>query len=208
MQSSVAPVFLSSDPERLTVVRNGRVFPRTARFERPGPCGEEPEQGVHTFSPSHFGGLLVFDERQPPVPRTFTFSAVFANLFYRLMGARVGPECVLSGTALEYDLLSLEARSCVGVDCDVTNHTVENMVCDVGEGLGLCSACARVVLPADAASACSAVARFRTQASGSSRRRGFLCDVGPRPCGRSSAAVDWLSRGCASPPGTPYRPFD
>merc|ERR1719401_112076 len=50
------------------------------------------------------------------------------STFLRVMGAEVGRDCALFGFALEFDLLHIGDRVSVGVDCDNTCHTVENMV--------------------------------------------------------------------------------
>merc|ERR1719324_145132 len=48
--------------------------------------------------------------------------------FLRCMGARVGKHVCFMGHGFEYDLLEIGDGVCVGADCDVTAHTVENMV--------------------------------------------------------------------------------
>jgi amino acid adenylation domain-containing protein len=53
---------------------------------------------------------------------------VFSPLFFRAMGAKVGKDACIFGSAMEFDLLQIGAYASVGDDCDLTNHTVENMV--------------------------------------------------------------------------------
>jgi hypothetical protein len=48
--------------------------------------------------------------------------------FLRAMGSKVGGDCTLFGFTLEFDLLHIGDRASVGLDCDMTCHTVENMV--------------------------------------------------------------------------------
>jgi len=48
--------------------------------------------------------------------------------FLRMMGSQVGRDCTLFGFTLEFDLLHIGDRVHVGLDCDNTCHTVENMV--------------------------------------------------------------------------------
>jgi len=48
--------------------------------------------------------------------------------FLRAMGAHVGRRVCFFGHGFEYDLLHLGDEACIGPDCDVTAHTVENMV--------------------------------------------------------------------------------
>jgi non-ribosomal peptide synthetase-like protein len=50
------------------------------------------------------------------------------SAFLRAMGAQVGRNCTLFGFTLEFDLLSIGDCVNVGLDCDNTCHTVENMV--------------------------------------------------------------------------------
>jgi len=50
------------------------------------------------------------------------------STFLRVMGARVGKNCTLFGFTLEFDLLRIGDCVSVGLDCDNTCHTVENMV--------------------------------------------------------------------------------
>eukprot|EP00929_Paragymnodinium_shiwhaense_P069361 TRINITY_DN3498_c0_g2_i3.p1 TRINITY_DN3498_c0_g2~~TRINITY_DN3498_c0_g2_i3.p1 ORF type:complete len:1779 (-),score=388.08 TRINITY_DN3498_c0_g2_i3:198-5534(-) len=50
------------------------------------------------------------------------------SAFLRAMGAKVGRDCTLFGFTLEFDLLSIGDCVNVGIDCDNTCHTVENMV--------------------------------------------------------------------------------
>jgi acetyltransferase-like isoleucine patch superfamily enzyme/fumarate reductase subunit D len=53
---------------------------------------------------------------------------VLYSAFLRAMGAQVGKDCTLFGFTLEFDLLYIGDRVNVGLDCDNTCHTVENMV--------------------------------------------------------------------------------
>eukprot|EP00930_Biecheleria_cincta_P034322 TRINITY_DN23734_c0_g1_i1.p1 TRINITY_DN23734_c0_g1~~TRINITY_DN23734_c0_g1_i1.p1 ORF type:complete len:1701 (+),score=258.19 TRINITY_DN23734_c0_g1_i1:23-5104(+) len=57
----------------------------------------------------------------------------FATAFMRLMGAKVGKQVCFFGHGFEYDLLHLGDNVCIGPDCDVTAHTVENMVMKMDE---------------------------------------------------------------------------
>eukprot|EP00929_Paragymnodinium_shiwhaense_P069349 TRINITY_DN3498_c0_g1_i1.p1 TRINITY_DN3498_c0_g1~~TRINITY_DN3498_c0_g1_i1.p1 ORF type:complete len:1217 (-),score=230.76 TRINITY_DN3498_c0_g1_i1:795-4445(-) len=50
------------------------------------------------------------------------------STFLRAMGAKVGRDCTLFGFTLEFDLISIGDCASVGLDCDNTCHTVENMV--------------------------------------------------------------------------------
>ena len=52
----------------------------------------------------------------------------FYTMFFRAMGATIGDDVCMYGYGLEYDLFSCGSQSCVGTKCDVTCHTVENMV--------------------------------------------------------------------------------
>eukprot|EP00929_Paragymnodinium_shiwhaense_P124110 TRINITY_DN9903_c0_g1_i7.p1 TRINITY_DN9903_c0_g1~~TRINITY_DN9903_c0_g1_i7.p1 ORF type:complete len:1824 (+),score=356.55 TRINITY_DN9903_c0_g1_i7:65-5536(+) len=52
----------------------------------------------------------------------------FSVLFMRAMGAKVGKKVCFFGHGFEYDLLNIGDNVCIGPDCDVTAHTVENMV--------------------------------------------------------------------------------
>jgi len=52
----------------------------------------------------------------------------FAVALMRLMGAKVGKRVCFFGHGFEYDLLHIGDEVCIGPDCDVTAHTVENMV--------------------------------------------------------------------------------
>lgn len=52
-----------------------------------------------------------------------------APLYFRAMGACIGKDCLLFyGAALEFDLLSIGDFASTGEGCDLTCHTVENMV--------------------------------------------------------------------------------
>lgn len=52
-----------------------------------------------------------------------------APLFFRSMGSKIGNDCLLFyGAAIEFDLLSLGDFASTGDGCDLTCHTVENMV--------------------------------------------------------------------------------
>jgi len=51
-----------------------------------------------------------------------------ASLYLRLMGAYVGHNVCFFGHGFEYDLLHIGDHVCIGDSCDVTAHTVENMV--------------------------------------------------------------------------------
>eukprot|EP01060_Flectonema_neradi_P035778 TRINITY_DN667_c1_g2_i1.p1 TRINITY_DN667_c1_g2~~TRINITY_DN667_c1_g2_i1.p1 ORF type:complete len:2206 (+),score=387.95 TRINITY_DN667_c1_g2_i1:56-6673(+) len=48
--------------------------------------------------------------------------------FFRIMGSEVGKDVLIMGYGLEYDLFHVGDYSTVGAKCDVTCHTVENMV--------------------------------------------------------------------------------
>eukprot|EP00928_Gymnodinium_smaydae_P044216 TRINITY_DN29511_c0_g1_i1.p1 TRINITY_DN29511_c0_g1~~TRINITY_DN29511_c0_g1_i1.p1 ORF type:complete len:1740 (+),score=166.85 TRINITY_DN29511_c0_g1_i1:46-5265(+) len=52
----------------------------------------------------------------------------FSSLYLRCMGAKVGSRVCFFGHGFEYDLLNIEDEVCIGKNCDVTAHTVENMV--------------------------------------------------------------------------------
>eukprot|EP01059_Diplonema_ambulator_P000172 TRINITY_DN10154_c0_g1_i1.p1 TRINITY_DN10154_c0_g1~~TRINITY_DN10154_c0_g1_i1.p1 ORF type:complete len:1685 (+),score=419.26 TRINITY_DN10154_c0_g1_i1:2828-7882(+) len=52
----------------------------------------------------------------------------FITWFMRLNGAKIGKQVVCFGDALEYDLLEIGDYACIGERCDITCHTVENMV--------------------------------------------------------------------------------
>jgi non-ribosomal peptide synthetase-like protein len=54
--------------------------------------------------------------------------SVFAIWLYRAFGAKIGTNACLLGFPLEFDLLTIGDRSTVGLDCDLTCHTVEQMV--------------------------------------------------------------------------------
>jgi len=51
-----------------------------------------------------------------------------AVVFMRFMGAKVGKRVCFFGHGFEYDLLHIGDDVCIGPGCDVTAHTVENMV--------------------------------------------------------------------------------
>jgi len=53
---------------------------------------------------------------------------VFSNVFNRAMGARVGRNACLMTDSLESDLLTVDDGASINSDCDITCHTVENMV--------------------------------------------------------------------------------
>lgn len=53
---------------------------------------------------------------------------IFTTWFFRAMGSKIGKDACIFGYGLEYDLFSAGDYSTVGVKCDVTCHTVENMV--------------------------------------------------------------------------------
>lgn len=53
---------------------------------------------------------------------------VFVAWVYRAMGAKIGKNACIFGHAMEYDLLEIGENTAVGDDCDLTCHTVENMV--------------------------------------------------------------------------------
>merc|ERR1740121_2790202 len=58
-----------------------------------------------------------------------TNGTAIALLFMRCMGAKIqGWKVCFFGHGFEYDLLHLGEKVCIGPDCDVTAHTVENMV--------------------------------------------------------------------------------
>eukprot|EP00927_Polykrikos_kofoidii_P046165 TRINITY_DN40364_c0_g1_i1.p1 TRINITY_DN40364_c0_g1~~TRINITY_DN40364_c0_g1_i1.p1 ORF type:complete len:1645 (-),score=237.05 TRINITY_DN40364_c0_g1_i1:283-5217(-) len=63
------------------------------------------------------------DDIQDAINGTF-----LATLWLRCMGAKVGKRVCFFGHGFEFDLLSLGDDVCIGPDCDVTAHTVENMV--------------------------------------------------------------------------------
>ena len=48
--------------------------------------------------------------------------------FFKVMGSEVGKDVLIMGYGLEYDLFKCGDYSTVGTKCDVTCHTVENMV--------------------------------------------------------------------------------
>ena len=52
----------------------------------------------------------------------------FIVWFMRLNGSKVGNDVICFGDALEYDLLEIGDQACIGENCDITCHTVENMV--------------------------------------------------------------------------------
>ncbi|CAE8599809.1 unnamed protein product, partial [Polarella glacialis] len=54
-------------------------------------------------------------------------------VFLRCMGAKVGKEVCFFGHGFEYDLLHIGDNVCIGASCDVTSHTVENMVMKMEE---------------------------------------------------------------------------
>merc|ERR1719291_494425 len=60
----------------------------------------------------------------------FQGTAVY-SAFLRAMGANVGRDCAIFGFTLEFDLLHVGDCVSVGLDCDLTCHTVENMVLKV-----------------------------------------------------------------------------
>jgi len=49
-------------------------------------------------------------------------------LFMRFMGAKIGERVCYFGHGFEYDLLMIGDEACVGKQCSMTAHTVENMV--------------------------------------------------------------------------------
>jgi len=57
-----------------------------------------------------------------------------AVAYLRIMGAEVGKRVCFFGHGFEYDLLRIGDDVCIGHNCDVTAHTVENMVMKL-EGL-------------------------------------------------------------------------
>mmetsp|Transcript_112111 Transcript_112111/g.322250 ORF Transcript_112111/g.322250 Transcript_112111/m.322250 type:complete len:153 (+) Transcript_112111:3-461(+) len=60
--------------------------------------------------------------------RSFLRGTAFNAWFYRACGAKVGNNCYLSGLAVEFDLLEIGDDVAIGMHCDTTCHTVENMV--------------------------------------------------------------------------------
>ena len=52
----------------------------------------------------------------------------FYSWFFRAMGSDIGKDVCIMGYGLEYDLFSAGSQSSIGIKCDVTCHTVENMV--------------------------------------------------------------------------------
>nr|AYF56487.1 nonribosomal peptide synthetase 11147 [Ostreopsis cf. ovata] len=83
----------------------------------------------HYYSWFHFrwAALMVafssLDDLMESIAGTY-----FAVLFMRAMGASVGERVCFFGHGFEYDLLHIGDEVCIGPDCDVTCHTVENMV--------------------------------------------------------------------------------
>merc|ERR1712098_466622 len=70
--------------------------------------------------------------------------------YLRLMGAKVGKRVCFFGHGFEYDLLNIGDDVCIGDGCDVTAHTVENMVMkleDVRFEAGCSSMGGSVVMP-------------------------------------------------------------
>eukprot|EP01062_Namystynia_karyoxenos_P016055 TRINITY_DN15855_c0_g2_i1.p1 TRINITY_DN15855_c0_g2~~TRINITY_DN15855_c0_g2_i1.p1 ORF type:complete len:2367 (+),score=707.90 TRINITY_DN15855_c0_g2_i1:269-7102(+) len=53
---------------------------------------------------------------------------IFTAWFFRAMGSNVGKDVCIFGYGLEYDLFTAGDYTSVGIKCDVTCHTVENMV--------------------------------------------------------------------------------
>ena len=53
---------------------------------------------------------------------------VFSRFFNRSLGADIGKDACLMTDALEADLLTVGTHASVNEDCDITCHTVENMV--------------------------------------------------------------------------------
>ncbi|MEM7385271.1 MAG: amino acid adenylation domain-containing protein, partial [Verrucomicrobiota bacterium] len=58
----------------------------------------------------------------------YLHGTVFSAVFNRLMGARVGKKSCLMTDSLEADLLRVGDKVSVNRECDITCHTVENMV--------------------------------------------------------------------------------
>ncbi|MEM7236179.1 MAG: hypothetical protein AAF517_28705, partial [Planctomycetota bacterium] len=52
----------------------------------------------------------------------------FARLYNQLLGAKIGSDVYLHSDSLESDLLTIGPQTSVNEDCDITCHTVENMV--------------------------------------------------------------------------------
>jgi amino acid adenylation domain-containing protein len=76
---------------------------------------------------------------------------VFHVWFLRAMGANIEGDLVqINGSGLEYDLLHIGERTCIGGGVDMTCHTVENMViklAPVTVGRGCCVRSGSVVMP-------------------------------------------------------------
>jgi len=90
--------------------------------------GRFRERDVVFFGMDHFRWmcwLMVSNTFQhlPGFHGTALYSA-----FLRSVGAKVGKDCTLFGFTMEFDLISIGDRASVGMDCDNTCHTVENMV--------------------------------------------------------------------------------
>ena len=60
--------------------------------------------------------------------RALRDGSVYAIWLYRAFGSKIGENACLLGFPLEFDLLTVGDYASVGLDCDVTCHTVEMMV--------------------------------------------------------------------------------
>jgi len=80
------------------------------------------------FSAYHYRWMVMMLFDHAANIRGFLYGTAFNAWFYRAMGAKVGRNCFLSGLAVEYDLLEIGDGVAIGMFCDTTCHTVENMV--------------------------------------------------------------------------------
>lgn len=84
--------------------------------------------------------------------------SVYAIWLYRAFGSKIGENACLLGSPLEFDLLAVGDCGTVGLNCDVTCHTVEMMVIKLAPvvvGPGATIGNGSVLMPGGEMEACS-----------------------------------------------------
>eukprot|EP00927_Polykrikos_kofoidii_P034277 TRINITY_DN29101_c0_g1_i1.p1 TRINITY_DN29101_c0_g1~~TRINITY_DN29101_c0_g1_i1.p1 ORF type:complete len:1726 (+),score=207.86 TRINITY_DN29101_c0_g1_i1:73-5178(+) len=91
--------------------------------------GRFKEMDILFFSPYHLKWMLMTFLKGATSDLSEAFAGtIFEAWFLRSMGARIGKNCYLAGLEVEYDLCDIGDDVAVGTACDLTNHTVENMI--------------------------------------------------------------------------------